>query len=644
MPTVIIKIRRDIAENWIDANPTLALGEAAYETDTRKMKVGDGVSLWENLSYIYTHETEDIDDRIASLLVAGNGVEINYDDTANELEISAVPYTAGYGLDLVGNEISYTGVAYYRGGEGLQITDTNLISFTGLPQFQATYDGTISSTHNDWNPLVSAQTIRVTGNNGFITGLDSSTYPDTLLINVGDEVFTIKHNHPNSVQENRLHLSNSKDYSVPPSGGAVRVIRDSVDNLWRVLGFDKHDSTTIESDSVYSYGTQSFVLVYDTSLITSTSVVFPIAGTSPDLEVNWGDGSVDRYNSTGLKSHSYATNGTYVVQATGYMNSFDFRATTDKSYSKEALVKCLSFGNIGLTSIDRGFYSCSNLNELPSILPSTITSMQDSLRGCESLNFPINTWGTANVTNIKGIFHDANTFNQSVASWSVYNTTNLASVFEGAAQFNGELSSWNTSNVTSLQATFKGATNFNKNISSWDVSRVEDMSYTFAQATSYNKDLLWTNSACTSMNHMFSGALSFDSDITSTFDVVNVTGMAGMFAGALSFNQDISTWSTSNVTAMDYMFDGASSFDQDISSWDLSSLNRAGSLQQFMRGVTLSPSNYDNILNQWNTNKASYRNDLVVNFGSSKYTSAASAARSALISYGWVITDGGLSS
>lgn len=642
MPNVIIKIRRDIAANWIDANPVLALGEAAYETDTRKLKVGDGVSVWENLSYIYTHETEDIDDRIASLLVAGTGITIDYNDLSNELEISAVPYTAGYGLNLIDNEIAYTGITHYRAGQGLQITDTNLISVTGVTQFQATYNGTIDNTHNNWNPLVTAQTIRVTGANGFITGLDSSVHPDTIFINVGHDNFTIKHNHPNSITSNRLHLSNSKDYVVPPSGGAVRIIRDNVDNLWRVLGFDKHNTATLNIADSYSYGTQSFVLVYDTSLITSTSVVFPIAGTSPDLEIDWGDGTINRYNSTGLKSHTYATNGTYVVQATGFMNTFDFRETTNKSYSKEALVKCLSFGNIGLTSLDRGFYSCSNLNELPAILPNTVTSMQDTLYGCESLNFPINTWGIANVNTIKGIFHDAKTFNQNVASWSTYNITNLRSVFEGATQFNGELSLWNTSNVTSLNSAFKGATNFNKNISSWDVSRVQDMSYTFAQATSFNRDLLWTNSACTSMNHMFSGALSFDSNVTSTFDTVNVTGMAGMFAGALSFNQDISSWSTSNVKAMDYMFDGASSFDQDLSSWDLSSLNRAGSLQQFMRGVTLSSSNYNNILIQWNANKSSYRNDLVVNFGSSKYTSAASAARSALISYGWVITDGGI--
>ena len=47
-----IRIRRDTAANFTSANPTLALGEIAYETDTRNIKVGDGATAWTALSYI----------------------------------------------------------------------------------------------------------------------------------------------------------------------------------------------------------------------------------------------------------------------------------------------------------------------------------------------------------------------------------------------------------------------------------------------------------------------------------------------------------------------------------------------------------------------------------------------------------------
>ena len=46
-----IQFRRDTAANWTSANPTLLSGEIGYETDTLKMKVGNGTSAWASLGY-----------------------------------------------------------------------------------------------------------------------------------------------------------------------------------------------------------------------------------------------------------------------------------------------------------------------------------------------------------------------------------------------------------------------------------------------------------------------------------------------------------------------------------------------------------------------------------------------------------------
>ena len=48
----LIQIRRDTAANWTSANPTLAQGELGVETDTDKIKVGDGSTAWTSLGYI----------------------------------------------------------------------------------------------------------------------------------------------------------------------------------------------------------------------------------------------------------------------------------------------------------------------------------------------------------------------------------------------------------------------------------------------------------------------------------------------------------------------------------------------------------------------------------------------------------------
>jgi len=50
-------IAHDTAENWTVINPILRAGEEGYETDTRKRKVGDGVTAWNDLEYDVASET-----------------------------------------------------------------------------------------------------------------------------------------------------------------------------------------------------------------------------------------------------------------------------------------------------------------------------------------------------------------------------------------------------------------------------------------------------------------------------------------------------------------------------------------------------------------------------------------------------------
>ena len=47
-----IAFRRDSASDWTSANPTLLVGELGIETDTLKIKVGDGTSAWNDRGYI----------------------------------------------------------------------------------------------------------------------------------------------------------------------------------------------------------------------------------------------------------------------------------------------------------------------------------------------------------------------------------------------------------------------------------------------------------------------------------------------------------------------------------------------------------------------------------------------------------------
>ena len=47
-----IQVRRDTGANWATINPVLAQGEPGFETDTGKLKIGDGSTAWNSLSYL----------------------------------------------------------------------------------------------------------------------------------------------------------------------------------------------------------------------------------------------------------------------------------------------------------------------------------------------------------------------------------------------------------------------------------------------------------------------------------------------------------------------------------------------------------------------------------------------------------------
>lgn len=61
MPTM--QQKRGTASRWTDTNPVLLAGEIGVETDTKKIKIGDGTTHWNNLDYMkvdaqnisYTH-------------------------------------------------------------------------------------------------------------------------------------------------------------------------------------------------------------------------------------------------------------------------------------------------------------------------------------------------------------------------------------------------------------------------------------------------------------------------------------------------------------------------------------------------------------------------------------------------------------
>jgi len=54
----LMQVRRGTAAAWTAANPILAAGEWALETDTKFLKMGDGSTVWTSLAYLTALPTQ----------------------------------------------------------------------------------------------------------------------------------------------------------------------------------------------------------------------------------------------------------------------------------------------------------------------------------------------------------------------------------------------------------------------------------------------------------------------------------------------------------------------------------------------------------------------------------------------------------
>merc|ERR1719271_1108669 len=83
---------------------------------------------------------------------------------------------------------------------------------------------------------------------------------------------------------------------------------------------------------------------------------------------------------------------------------------------------------------------------------------------CLVPNGPIGTWDVSSVTDMSGIFKDAEFFNEDISSWDVSEVTDMSRMFEGAKSFNQSLKKWDVSKVTRMDRMFDGAASFKQHL------------------------------------------------------------------------------------------------------------------------------------------------------------------------------------
>ena len=92
-----IQLRRDTAANWTSANPILASGEFGIETNTLKIKVGDGTTAWTSLDYFAYASLSDINDVTITDIASGEILKWNGSAWVNNTIAEAGLATAAQG-------------------------------------------------------------------------------------------------------------------------------------------------------------------------------------------------------------------------------------------------------------------------------------------------------------------------------------------------------------------------------------------------------------------------------------------------------------------------------------------------------------------------------------------------------------------
>lgn len=136
-----IKLRRSSLGEWNESNPVLAMGEAGYETDSRRLKIGDGLTAWSGLDYVKVHPSS-ISYPLVSLRI-GDGYDQRIGINLSNNELLNITASGDTSLDY--NDATKTLVFNTQAGLS-SVTRNNIINALGyVPQISGSYS---ASNHN----------------------------------------------------------------------------------------------------------------------------------------------------------------------------------------------------------------------------------------------------------------------------------------------------------------------------------------------------------------------------------------------------------------------------------------------------------------------------------------------------------------
>lgn len=246
--TARLTMRKDTASNWAAANPILSDAEWAKETDTDKIKIGDGVTAWNLLPYFSASTSTPF------LSLLGN-YKIDTSDTTPPAGSGDIKYSNATQINSTNLYVS----AITDGGMDIEV----LISLLTVGTVLLVQDSGNAANYQKWQ-ISSTPTFQVVS--------DSYTIPVTLLSSSGTGTSNFANNH-------EVFFSAFLSAANPVWGGITGTLssqtdlQSALDSKQNSLGFTPENVTnkdidgTLAANSDIKYASQKATKTYvDTGL------------------------------------------------------------------------------------------------------------------------------------------------------------------------------------------------------------------------------------------------------------------------------------------------------------------------------------------------------------------------------------------
>lgn len=646
--SVTVQHRRDTAANFAETNRIFAQGERMYEIDTKKWKVADGVTAYNDLPYEPNGSGDMLSTNNLSDVASTTTARTNL-DVYSKGEVDAAISNSNNGI---------------RQRKVIAIADNTAAPPTEVSGDRYILDETGGGVHANWDGASANDIVEFDGTNwvattpeeGFVTYVDADD-KDAVFVDDGTPQWELRAVGSGSsapepktgtsivFTENAEYYADGS-YNPNTSGDIVLDLTDGVIGT-TVNVFASGYTPDISGEEYIILGDTSngvrdiysFYYAHDgikLNIIGESILTTPVVTLTPDdeeIQVDWTTsvgatsytvlrntsdttvgattiytGALLTYTDTGL------TNGTdyyYFVQATGADGKHDslYGTNTDQpeAYPSTAFVFNVKTDNAGASANDQftvptrsgGSYNCTV--DWGDGNTDIITTWDDA-----AWTHTYASAGTYRIVITGTEFKSMRFANGGdkekitiLEQWGLFNPNNEISVFWGCVNLDIQATDApDLTGVTTLNQFIRGCTSVTDipNFHTWDTALIENWVSFANLASNYNQDLSDLDiSGATTLSAMLANT-SFNSPLP-TSSTPNNTDLANFLANT-PFNGDISVLDLSNGPKLQSLLDGASSFNHvSINSLDV---GQCDDFDFMLRGTT----SLDQSLSSWDTTNA----------------------------------------